>query len=428
MPTSVTSTTIINLDAVYSQIVRNSWIVMTRPSETRTTVTTEGGERRETTTRIPAYVELYRVRLVEEETRADFNISAKTTRLTISGENIDRFSPRLASVFTQNEELPIAEAPLTTPVSGKEIVLDKVVEGLQAAKKLIVRGRRPRVEVDERAFDLQFVTAVGVLLRTLKPGDTFFLLEPPTLVDPHATGSERNKPKKWHLLDHMGVDGYVTGPERELLLSRAEADDASLSEVVTLEETVRVDEFHTKLVLTDALRNIYDRADAELYANVALATHGESTSEVLGGGDGSRTYQRFTLQKFPLTYTSAETPSGGETTLEVRVNDLKWTEVPAFFGHGPHERIYTSRRDDDGVTTVQFGDGRTGARLPTGRENVSATYRTGIGREGLVKADQLSLLMTRPLGVKGVTDPLAHRERRTRSRSPMRAATRLSPC
>src|SRR5262249_35825564 len=33
--------------------------------------------------------------------------------------------------------------------------------------------------------------------------------------------------------------------------------------------------------------------------------------------------------------------------------------------------------------------------------------RKGIGREGLVKPGQLSLLMTRPLGVKGVTNPLA---------------------
>ena len=152
---------------------------MTRPSETQTTVTTEGGDRRETTTRIPAYVELYRVRLVEEETKADFNISAKTTRLTISGENIEKFSARLASVFAQGEEVPIAEAPLTTPISGKEIVLDHVVEGLEADKKLIVRGRRPRLEVDERAFDLQFVIAAGAVLRALRPGDTFFLLEPP---------------------------------------------------------------------------------------------------------------------------------------------------------------------------------------------------------------------------------------------------------
>ena len=63
--------------------------------------------------------------------------------------------------------------------------------------------------------------------------------------------------------------------------------------------------------------------------------------------------------------------------------------------------------DDDGKTTVMFGDGRTGARLPTGQENVKAKYRKGIGLPGLVKAHQLTQLMTRPLGVKGVTNPLA---------------------
>ena len=48
----------------------------------------------------------------------------------------------------------------------------------------------------------------------------------------------------------------------------------------------------------------------------------------------------------------------------------------------------------------------TGARLPSGQENVRAKYRKGIGLEGLVKAGQLSMLLTRPLGVKGVINPL----------------------
>ena len=91
----------------------------------------------------------------------------------------------------------------------------------------------------------------------------------------------------------------------------------------------------------------------------------------------------------------------------MRVNDLLWREVPTFFGHGSEERIYVTRLDDDGKTTVMFGDGQTGARLPTGQENVKAKYRKGIGLPGLVKAHQLTQLMTRPLGVKGVTNPLA---------------------
>jgi predicted phage baseplate assembly protein len=156
-------------------------------------------------------------------------------------------------------------------------------------------------------------------------------------------------------------------------------------------------------ITLDALENAYVRKTVTIYANIAPATHGETVQDVLGSGDASQRFQRFTLRQPPLTYISAKTPSGAESTLQVRVNDLLWHEAPAFFGRGPQERVFITRRSDDGQTTVEFGGG---ARLPTGQENVRATYRRGIGVQGLVKADQLSLLMTRPLGVKGVTNPL----------------------
>jgi len=66
-----------------------------------------------------------------------------------------------------------------------------------------------------------------------------------------------------------------------------------------------------------------------------------------------------------------------------------------------------TRTDDDAKTSVIFGNGQRGARLPTGQENVKATYRTGIGKPGNVGAGQISLLATRPLGVKSVVNPLA---------------------
>ena len=54
-----------------------------------------------------------------------------------------------------------------------------------------------------------------------------------------------------------------------------------------------------------------------------------------------------------------------------------------------------------------FGDGKNGSRVPTGQENIRATYRKGIGTGGLLKANQLAQLMTRPLGVKAATNPLS---------------------
>jgi predicted phage baseplate assembly protein len=140
--------------------------------------------------------------------------------------------------------------------------------------------------------------------------------------------------------------------------------------------------------------------------NVALATHGETTRETLGAGDASQAYQQFTLKQAPLTYIPASNETGAASTLQVFVNDVQWREAYILLDAGPRDRVFVTFTSDDGKTTAEFGDGRSGARLPTGRENVRAVYRKGIGKGGNVKGGQLTLLMSRPLGVKAVTNPM----------------------
>jgi hypothetical protein len=178
------------------------------------------------------------------------------------------------------------------------------------------------------------------------------------------------------------------------------------SEVAVLKD-VTDDEGRATLALVGGLAHEYKRDTVTINGNVALATHGATVQEVLGSGDASEPYQSFTLRQPPLTYVTAPTPRGAESTLQVRVNDLRWHEVPTLYGRGPNDRVFITRADDDGKTMVQFGDGLTGARLPTGQENVRASYRKGIGLGGRVEAEQLSMLLTRPLGVKEVINPLA---------------------
>ena len=177
------------------------------------------------------------------------------------------------------------------------------------------------------------------------------------------------------------------------------------SETRTLKEVI-IENGFTVITFDKSLTNTYVRNTVTINANIARATHGETVTEILGSGDDGQVFQQFTLRQPPLTYISASTPKGVQTTLEIRVNDLLWKEVPSFYGHGPNERIYISGLDNDGKTHIRFGDGKTGSRLPSGQENVTATYRKGIGLGGLLKADQLSILMTRPLGVKEVTNPI----------------------
>jgi predicted phage baseplate assembly protein len=163
---------------------------------------------------------------------------------------------------------------------------------------------------------------------------------------------------------------------------------------------------HTALTLANTLAYRYARNTVTIYGNVVRATHGETRSEVLGSGDGSKALQRLALRQSPLTYLAASTPAGAESTLQVRVNDILWHETASLAGLGPTERKYTTQTDDTDKTSAIFGNGEHGARLPTGVENVKASYRTGIGKSGNVKAEQISLLATRPLGVKGVFNPL----------------------
>ena len=163
----------------------------------------------------------------------------------------------------------------------------------------------------------------------------------------------------------------------------------------------------TQITVTPPLAHRYERGSFSFNANLAHATHGETVEEILGSGDASQGFQKFHLKQPPLTYVSASNPSGAASTLEVRLNDVRWAEAETFFERAPKEHVFISRRDDDGKTGVQFGDGKSGARLPSGANNLRAKYRKGIGIEGLVKAGQLSMLLSRPLGVKGVTNPLA---------------------
>lgn len=195
---------------------------------------------------------------------------------------------------------------------------------------------------------------------------------------------------------------------RPVVLSGERADLlGTFSNELGIINEVYIYEGRSVVVLEKSLTHTYVRKNVTINANIALATHGETVTEVLGNGDAGTTFQNFKLKQPPLTFVSAATASGTTSTLEIRVNDVLWSEVSSLYDHGPNERIYTTLQNDQSETTVIFGDGKTGARLPTGQANISATYRKGIGTGGLLKEHQLSQLLSSPQGVKSVTNPLA---------------------
>jgi hypothetical protein len=199
--------------------------------------------------------------------------------------------------------------------------------------------------------------------------------------------------------------GLHDGQHLILTGNRNDVHGTSASELITVQD-VTIELGLTVLTFVDNLTNSYVRSSVTLNANVALATHGQTIQETLGNGDATQVFQSFTLKQAPLTYVTAASAGGIATTLEIYVSNILWQEVPYFYGHEPGETIYITRQDDSGKTTVTFGDGNTGARLPTGSGNIQATYRQGIGTAGILGANQLTQLTIRPPGVKSVTNAL----------------------
>jgi hypothetical protein len=276
---------------------------------------------------------VYLVQETGEESRADYGLSGKATRLTLEGPDggapsgLDKYETRKTTFFGRSDKLELADLPIDDDVKAGSLELDRLDAHLAAGLRVVVRGET--------------------------------------------------------------VDGLQE------------------SEVVVLRDVVHhFAAGFTEIFFVDPLQSSYRRGTVTLNANVAPATHGETREEVLGNGDASRPFQSFRLRQKPLTWVSAPVPAGGESTLQLRVDGVLWHESPDAYRLGRRDRRYVLRRDDDGNTAVELGDGVHGARLPTGTENVRAVYRTGIGIPGLVDRDRITLLPKRPLGVKTVTNPV----------------------
>lgn len=211
--------------------------------------------------------------------------------------------------------------------------------------------------------------------------------------------------------DGLTLDGLYLGfsPGKRLLVGGESAESgAQVHEVATIARVEHVGD-NTIVHFSDALLHAYRRATLRLRANVAEATHGESVVEVLGSGDASVANQSFELGSPPLTYVATASASGRKSTLTVRVNGVEWTQVDSLLELGAGDRGYVVDVDEDGDTRVTFGDGVHGLRLPSGRENVVAEYRSGTGLIGEVGAERLTLLKRRPAGIQTVTNPIRAR-------------------
>jgi len=212
---------------------------------------------------------------------------------------------------------------------------------------------------------------------------------------------------------YLMLNGLVTGltPGQAVAVTgnRSDAMNQEQSEVVLLVDIQHVGGYTQLEFEPPGLVNSYARSSMTLNANTVAATHGATIAvpEVLGSGSASQINQSFTPSRSPITYVPAATDTGSASTLQVQVNNIIWEQEPSLFGLGPNDRAYIARQNDDGSTTLTFGDGVTGGLLPTGQNNVTATYRIGLGTAGNLPAGSISVLQSRPPGLRTVSNPVA---------------------
>jgi predicted phage baseplate assembly protein len=194
------------------------------------------------------------------------------------------------------------------------------------------------------------------------------------------------------------VSGMIVDEDGRPLSAGSEAVVVSVVETTDERTTIR---------FATAMSGRYERASVVIYGNVAQASHGESVrGEILGDGDAAKEFPQFALKKGPVTYVPAPgSPGGVASTLQVRVDGVRWTEVDELYGQPSDARVYVTRRDVNQKSVVRAGDGRTGGRVTSGRNNVTADYRVGLGPDGNVGVGSLRTLLKKPLGLKGVSNP-----------------------
>lgn len=473
MVSTDTDQTALYLDAIYDQIVPESWVaieyIATPDQANESSIVQING------------LQVCKVKQVDTLSRSDYGISAKVTRLTFyqqwftyksGSEDVPLSLLRGLTIYAQSEELELAEQALNEDVQGSDVELDDLYDGLQSGRWAIVSGERTDVPntAGVRTGELVMLASVTQDVRQARaipqPGTSPFPSPEPggpvgpqhgatpqvqpevQAQEPAPASAEAEEPRE-EAQEPAPDNSEAQAPREEVLAStdgealppQHSPEEGAISEFsigagTRLERLLGAnlppeivqraraaianpppsdgqspgslpgDKVHTFLHFATPLQYTYRRDTVKIAGNVAHATHGETQNEVLGSGDGSKSMQRFSLRKSPLTYVSAIASTGIESTLAVRVNDILWHETDNLDAAGSKDRTYITQVDDQAKTTIIFGNGVHGARLPTGAENVKAVYRAGIGKPGNVDAGQISLLATRPLGVKGVNNPL----------------------
>ncbi|MEO1369156.1 MAG: hypothetical protein AAFX50_18415, partial [Acidobacteriota bacterium] len=415
----------VDLDRTYRQAVAAGWVILRQPESV-------GG----------VTESIFRIRQVRTVARSDFELDGLVTRLEVEDDGtLVTFDLRMTQVFLGSQDLEPwrRTVPDLRPVTGSAVrVAPALKQRPEGQRRMIVSGKRVRARPRSGAWRSSApATAAPPPDETLPVFDWWKASPAPDgsaaaeivrVIDSRGRHLELwTERVEWVpakdddavvgqavlVLGDLGAttDGSGEGSPADRGGSAGEpatdvgetgGDGADSIEVPP--PPPPADSF-TTLRFDAPLELFLDPTSVTVWGNVAPANQGQTLSRAIGSGDAAQALQHFQIDH-PLTYEPAETENGFRSTLDVEVAGARWREVPHLGDVGPGAHAFMVRPDLSGRATVIFGDGVNGARLPTGRQNVVATYRSGMWPEPLAP-HQLSILQTRPLGLRHANNPLA---------------------
>jgi len=300
---------------------------------------------------------------------------------------------------------------------GRSVVLDAALEDLSAGQLVaVVDWSRNACDVERvqahepvrwevapgtpiRASRLEFADPVGALSTASGPVTVYVLDR--RIVARHYSFPESGAPSPTKL--RLFPEPAVV-PERVSLLTEFEGERSwevvACSAAAQQEQEPPGQELPRGLIVDLEAPPVGSLREAPANANLVRVRHGSTGRATLGSGDATQARQRVQIPDAPVAYDLDD--AGNPVPSQVlRVNGVRWEERPSLYAAGPAE-VYTVRLEEDGGVMDEFGDGVHGARLPTGRNNVTATYRVGGGREGEVESGAIDSLLGSVRGVKKV--------------------------
>jgi len=424
----------IDLDGIVPNLAAGSWIAL-RPGETSGATS----------------VGVYRIRRVYTVLRRDFSLTATVTRVEVADPDplLASFDLRQTRAYVQSEALglrprivfavaaavgvlraelltlgsrrkvivmgrtlPVAFSGISEPanaVGGRLGLLRDQLSAVSPGSEVTVRfwlgahdGRLP--DVQERMPAAKLQELLSALIAQAQSDHAIGVAHTET----GTSGAGRlaatlGSSKLWNSTLRVTLAIEVAGDVTGMTLPAADlADCLAAPENVSPpgdEHPIYV----VRLPRPGTHPLVLDASTLQVYGNVVAATEGLTVGEeVLGDGDAAAANQMFGLAQPPAFVRGADGP---RSTLAVYVQRQLWEETGALHRRDGDSRVYRVNLDHLGRATLIFGDGVSGARLPSGRDNVVATYRTGMSSRSVV-AGGLSLLATRPLGLDAVANPL----------------------